>query len=474
MKKSYKILVFVIFTLVLLLMSCRNEELELIQPNNDEVLAANSKAATLIQRTSMKDGSVDNIIDQASCFEVKLPVTVIANGLEITITNEDGFDIVEDIFDEFDDDEDTLEIIFPITVILDDYTEIAVNSREGFGELMMRCGDEGAEDDDIECVDFKYPFNISVFNPNNEVVETVVIESDRQLYRFIQRIEENDIVRINFPISLFLSDGTEIVINSLRGLEEAIENAIDDCDEDDDYDYNDDDCDTCTTDRLTDVLTGCEVWQVDKLIRNETDQAEQYIGYFFSFSENGTVTVTTGGDNTFSGTWESNGEANNISFVLNIPDLIDFNDTWTVHEVNLREGETDVDLRKGDDRLRFESTCRAEDNSANTNFAAILKSGAWAVAKYLDDGVDETTNYLGYEIVFNESGSVVATKEQTVIEGGWNVGNSGGKLFLNFNTVPFDEFTDDWEVVSKTETRIALRDVSGGDGSVDELVFEKL
>ncbi|WP_340199356.1 hypothetical protein [Ascidiimonas sp. W6] len=473
MKKTYKILVFVIFTLALLLMSCRNEELELVQPDTEEVLAANSTAATLIERTSMKDGSNDNIIDRASCFEVQLPVTVIVNGIEFTVNTEDDFDEIEAIFDELEDDEDTLEIIFPIIVILNDFTEETINSIDEFERLSMECGDEGEEDDDIECVDFKYPFRISVFNPNNEVIETVVIESDRQLYRFVKRIEENDIVRVQFPITLILADGTELVINSLRALEEAIESAIDDCDEDDDYDYNDDDCDDCSTDRLTEILTGCEKWEVDKLIRNNTDQAEQYIGYYFSFSADGSVTVFTNGDPLASGTWESSGERNNISFVLNIPDFVDFNDTWRLHEVEQENGEKEVDLRKGDDRLRFESGCN-NDNSGNESLATILTVGAWEVAQYTDSGVNETADYDGYEIVFNENGSVIASRDQSPIEGGWNIGDGGNKLFLNFNEVPFDEFTDDWDVISVTETRIELKDISGGDGSIDILVFEKL
>ncbi|XLS29162.1 hypothetical protein ACJD0Z_18445 [Flavobacteriaceae bacterium M23B6Z8] len=473
MKKTYKILVFVIFTLVLLLMSCRSEELEFIEPDTQEVLEANSSAATLIQRTTMKDGSNDNIIDRASCFEVKLPVTVIANGIEIQVETEEDFDEIEDIFDELEDDEDRLEIVFPITVILADFTEQSVNNMDEFERLALSCGDEGAEDDDIECVDFNYPFRISVFNPNNEIVETIVIESDRQLYRFVERIEDNDIVRINFPITLVLADGSQITINSLRALEEAIENAIDDCDEDDDYDFNDDDCDNCTTDQLAEVLTGCDNWRVDKLERNDVDQEEQYIAFLFSFFEDGTVSVSTNGE-TLSGTWESSGARNNISFVLNIPDLPDFNDTWILHEIDQQIGEVKVDLRKGDDRLRFESDCSEEGDSGNDTVASILSSGAWEVAQYTDDGVNETADYDGYELVFNENGSVVASRDQNTIEGGWNVGEGGSKLFLNFNTIPFDEFTDDWDVISATENRIELQDVSGGDGSVDILVFERL
>ena len=51
---------------------------------------------------------------------------------------------------------------------------------------------------------------------------------------------------------------------------------------------------------------------------------------------------------------------------------------------------------------------------------------------------------------------------------------SGNELTLNFTGVPFDEFNDDWDIVSVLPTRIELRDVSGGGGGTDILIFEKI
>ena len=39
--------------------------------------------------------------------------------------------------------------------------------------------------------------------------------------------------------------------------------------------------------------------------------------------------------------------------------------------------------------------------------------------------------------------------------------------------IPFNEFNDDWELVEYNETRVELKDVSGGDGSINKLVFER-
>ena len=471
MKKIYKILFFVIFTLALILTSCRNEELELIQPDTEEVLAPNSTAATLIQRTSMKDGSNDNIIDGASCLEVKLPVTVVANGLEITIINEDGFDTIEDIFDALEDDEDIIEFLFPITIILSDHTEVTVNSLDAFEELLERCEDENEEDEDIECIDFKYPFRISVFNTNNEVIETVVIESDRQLYRFVERIENNDVVRINFPISLILSDGTEVVINNLDELERAIEAAIDDCDEDDDNDYDDDDCEDCTNERFNNFITGCEKWEVSKLIKSNTNQTEQYLDFLFSFSEDGRVTVYTNG-NTLSGTWESGGEGNNISFVLNIPDLPDFNNTWRVREIEEDDEDFEIYLVNGEDKLNFESTCGEEEEEDPNEFLEILKECDWEIAEFKVNGQSQLAEFQGYELSFEEGGTLLATVNDGITQGSWELIPATEQLFIGFSNAPVDDLTDEWFIFSVTEDRIELRRDLQND--TDILVLESL
>ena len=38
---------------------------------------------------------------------------------------------------------------------------------------------------------------------------------------------------------------------------------------------------------------------------------------------------------------------------------------------------------------------------------------------------------------------------------------------------PFEEISEDWNVISRTATKIELKHVSGGDGSIDYLTLEK-
>ncbi|MGB5782809.1 MAG: hypothetical protein WBM42_13115, partial [Eudoraea sp.] len=95
MKKTPKLLSVLLILLSILIVSCRQEENEFIEATPEETLKANSNVANLLLRTSMNDGSDDNIIDNASCFSIDLPVTVNVSGLEIIVDSEEDFDTIE-------------------------------------------------------------------------------------------------------------------------------------------------------------------------------------------------------------------------------------------------------------------------------------------------------------------------------------------------------------------------------------------
>lgn len=459
-----------------LLFSCRTEDMEIIDAPSEDVFGINSPIANLLLRTATNDGSYDNIIDGASCFDIQLPVTVIANGIKVVINTEDDLDIIEDIFDEFTDDTDTLIIIFPITIILDDYTQLVINNQGELDAAAAQCPPSNSDDDDIECIDILYPITASIFNSNNELIDTVIINSDEELFDFIDDIEEGDIITFDFPITVILWDGTIVQIQNFTELQSVIESAIDQCDEDDDNDHNDDDCNECTTQQLEDVLTGCSDWMVDKLERDDNDLEDQYVGYLFNFDANGTLTVDESG-NQFSGTWESTGDGNDITVTINIPNLPDFNDAWNLHEIEQQPGESKVDLRIGDDRLRFESDCISGGGGVNdAELVAALTNGDWYITYYFDD-VDETADFADYVFNYAADGTATATDSNGTTNGTWST-SSGDEteleLNLNFGTVPpLDELAEDWDVLEVTNEIIRLKDVSGGNGSTDFLTFER-
>ncbi len=348
--------IFLLFFIVLSY-SCREEETELIETPEEEVLEANSNMADLIQRTASNDGSVDNIVDKANCFDIAFPYTVSVNGVQITVNSEEDYTVIECVFNESESDTDHLNINFPITIILANFTEVTINSITEFNSYTDGCNGENVADDDIECIDFIYPIEASIFNPNNELLDTIIIESDNELYNFIEAIDDDYITTIDFPITVILADNSEISINDFIELEDVIENAINSCDEDDDYDYEDDDCDHCTPLAVEALLVSCSNWQVDKLERNGMDYDDEYDGYDFNFFNDGTMSVFWNTTTVF-GTWTASGSGNNLEVIIDVPALPLCNNNWILHEIENCSDETKVDFRVGDDdRIRYENDC---------------------------------------------------------------------------------------------------------------------
>ncbi len=348
---------FLLFTLLILLVfSCRKADDPVFLGEDPRAIEVNSTAALLLEQTSTFDGSYDNILDKASCLALVLPVQVRANGVELTIDATADYDVVESILDEFDDDTDMVELVFPLTVIQSDFTEVTVTDQSAFDALAAACAGENVPDPDIECADIVYPITVSIYDPERERIETETIEDDKDLYELIQDLGEGPIVSLNFPLDIRLSDDTLVQAADLAQLEIILDSARATCDEDDDYDYNDDDCDNCSTDYLTTILTGCPDWYVDKLELADLNLEDQYAGYLFNFNADGSLTVDSGAT-TYPGSWSSEGMANDITVSLSIPLLPDFSFSWNLHEVQ-EGGETDVDLRQAnDDRLRLRSSC---------------------------------------------------------------------------------------------------------------------
>lgn len=144
----------------------------------------------------------------------------------------------------------------------------------------------------------------------------------------------------------------------------------------------------------------------------------------------------------------------------------------------------------------FFSCDSSDDNVENsvmdlTEINATATSGSWVVARFEEDGVDQTSNFFGYSFTFDIDGILNVATEDLLITGSWSITSDSNSNYnddssldadsnddVDFNiffssSSNFEELSEDWEIVSYTETRIELKHVSGGDGSIDILVFEK-
>lgn len=114
---------------------------------------------------------------------------------------------------------------------------------------------------------------------------------------------------------------------------------------------------------------------------------------------------------------------------------------------------------------------------SNQTTGEVLNSGKWRVSYFWDKDHDETSDFAGYEFRF-DNGTVTASNGSNTITGTYNdqgSDDSTPKFIINMNTGTgsFDELTDDWHVIEKSNTLIRLQEESGS-GGIEYLNFSRI
>jgi len=161
--------------------SCQ-DEIDTDNGENPNTNTADSQTASNLERVSMYDGSFDDFLDGVSCSSILLPVTATVNGTQVTIVSEADYQQVIDIMAQFNDDSDEVQLQFPLTIQLNNYTELVVTSQSQYNLVAQACqAVEQIAEDAISCVEVNYPITILNYNLNLEQTGSVVIESNQQL-----------------------------------------------------------------------------------------------------------------------------------------------------------------------------------------------------------------------------------------------------------------------------------------------------
>ncbi len=433
--------------------SCQLEEPFAPQNKLQEEASMSSVATNLMERTVSNDGSHDNIVDGSSCFDIRFPYTVSVNGVEIIINSEDDLELIEAVFDAVEYDDDILDIIFPITITLADYTEVKINSLEELREIASKCI-EGGDDDDIECIDVVYPVTFFTFDPNFQQTGTVEVNNDREMRRFFAGLSATDIISIQFPVMFEMYDGTKVTVNNNDELVDAIERAIEACDEDDDNDHNDDDF---TKERLDSVLVACP-WLVKELKRNNQDNTEQYEDFILEFNEDGSVTAKDRTGNVLNGEWETTVSDYRVKLSLSFEFIEDFTLDWFVYEIE--DGRIKLFISDGEDKIIMKQNC--EEPYCDDEFIVeALSNCKWELSSPTVDFIDlYSFDFSGMNIhVWNPN-------DEIQDEGNWSI--TDGVLTFNDLSNVFANYVGNWEVVSCSAERFKVEREDG-----EFLVFEK-
>ncbi|WOK07479.1 DUF4382 domain-containing protein [Imperialibacter roseus] len=226
----------VLMSLVISAISCQEPTEDITEPGKEAAFTKGSTLGQLLQKMSLKDGSDDNVIDNASCLTLVLPVKGSFRGKAFTVSKEADLAVLQDIYYLNPYQSDRFLLDFPLRVIKSDHTEVAVSSQEELDVLAALCVGNGL-DDDIECVDIEYPISMATYDLQNQIADIRTVADDASLFQLLNEFNNDDLLSIQFPIQVATSIGAQ-VIEGNTALQNAFDTAQDTCDEGDRVFYN--------------------------------------------------------------------------------------------------------------------------------------------------------------------------------------------------------------------------------------------
>jgi len=206
--------------------SCQSE-VDDVQGQNPNTNAANSTTANNLKRTSMYDGSFDDFIDGASCSSIVLPATATVNGVKVTLLSQLDYTQVISILGQYNNDQDSVTLQFPLKVKMSNYTEVTVNNQSEYNTILNACSSaEASGQDAISSVNITFPITILTYNVSLEQTGSIVITSEQQLYAYMSNVSSTELFSVKYPMTVVLADGTNTTVSSDAEFQAAINASI--------------------------------------------------------------------------------------------------------------------------------------------------------------------------------------------------------------------------------------------------------
>lgn len=339
--KNLKLITAIVLTSLLTFTSCQ-DEIDNENGQDPNTNNANSRTAKNLERSSMHDGSFDDFLDGISCSSVLLPVTATVNGTQVTIINQIDYQQVLNIIGEFNDDDDTVVFQFPITVQLSNYTTVVVANQAEYNALIDACEEAKNEAEDaISCLDINFPITILTYSLNFEQTGSVVIESEQELYNYMDNFGSGELFAVSYPITATLSDETVVTLNSDIDLQSSINDCLDQEELEEEAEQE--------AEALEDFLVETN-FKVQSFINSGVETANDYVDYSIDFANDLTVEATNivnAAIESVEGTYQVTSETEvflNLTFTGNATFNL-LNHTWEITSFN----NTSVSLKSTTD-----------------------------------------------------------------------------------------------------------------------------
>lgn len=329
--KTFRFVVVILLGLFALSCQSDDESQVTIPPGS---LTKSNPLTALLSRVSQNPTFKDNVLDGTSYCSVQLPVTVVVNYNRVVVSSKEDYSLVSSIIDEYENDDDKINFVYPITMLYRDYDQVVVNSESELIALKESYG-EYEDFHEIDCIDFVYPFVIKVYDSNSQIANSVTVNSNVQLVKFIENLKATDIYELAYPVAMVSGPSNEtITIRNNQELNIAIESVIDLCDDDA----------APGDDKLAEIVVN-GTWRVAYFVEENRDETYEFEGYNFLFLSNGTIKATKS-NTTIYGTWSSylDDGKEKIDIDFDGTKLKELSEDWDISEFNY----TDVKLKHGE------------------------------------------------------------------------------------------------------------------------------
>ena len=128
------------------------------------------------------------------------------------------------------------------------------------------------------------------------------------------------------------------------------------------------------------------------------------------------------------------------------------------------------------------SACSKDDGNSSIKNIVIntVSAGTWKITYFFDNNTEETSKFSGYDFTFGSNNVLSASNVSNTYTGSWSITNNNSTddslddvdfIILFASPANFEDLSEDWEILSRTESEIELKHVSGGGGGTDLLTF---
>ncbi len=212
----------IVLFLLISFTSCFEKEIEIIDPNEESALHKNSALSVLISSVTSHNASFDDRIDGSDCFSLIFPYNLLINGELTTISTIEDVNLIQD--------NDEIEILFPVNIAFADYDTKVLQNETQFNLVYTSCQNGELYNFHIDCAEFVYPFSFAKYNIVSRNFDMVNMNSKKEAFQFLANLKEDDIYMISYPLDIILFDSDHYTVHKNQFLSNHFVNASLVCD----------------------------------------------------------------------------------------------------------------------------------------------------------------------------------------------------------------------------------------------------